>query len=352
MVSIKLIEGGKWNIKMVSVVMLLSLVMGMLTLAFDIQPVEAATIIVPWDYPTIQEAINAASNGDTIKVAIPQFPPESVIVNKSVTLFGYGFAFLDGAYVAADNVSIRGFNIASYGSFYPYGPVIVLEGVSGCNILEVSISDIDEADGIILRNSSHNIIANNTIDTIQVGGGAIFLESSHNNTIVGNTIKANWDPSIYLKDSSGNKFFNNNFYTYWAGHLKAEGNSTNVWSAGYPDGGNYWNDYNGTDYYSAPHQNETGSDRIGDTPYVIDANNTDNYPLMSPTPWDLTGPIQWLPDGKCDIRDIARVASLFGSLQGDGRYDLRADITGPTYLEKDDKIDIRDVALVARHFGE
>jgi len=29
-----------------------------------------------------------------------------------------------------------------------------------------------------------------------------------------------------------------------------------------------------------PYQNETGSDGIGDTAHVIDANNTDNYPLM------------------------------------------------------------------------
>ena len=35
--------------------------------------------------------------------------------------------------------------------------------------------------------------------------------------------------------------------------------------------GNYWSDYNGTD---------SNHDGIGDTPHVIDANNTDHYPLM------------------------------------------------------------------------
>jgi len=34
--------------------------------------------------------------------------------------------------------------------------------------------------------------------------------------------------------------------------------------------------------YSGPYQNETGSDGIGDTPYVIDENNRDRYPLMAP----------------------------------------------------------------------
>ena len=69
-------------------------------------------------------------------------------------------------------------------------------------------------------------------------------------------------------------------------------------------------------------------------------------------PWDITGPTMWVPDWKCDIRDVALVALLFGSVDGDGRYETRADITGPEYLVKDGKIDIRDIALVALHFGE
>ena len=36
------------------------------------------------------------------------------------------------------------------------------------------------------------------------------------------------------------------------------------------------------DTYSGPFQNETGSDGIGDTAYVIDANNSDTYPLIGP----------------------------------------------------------------------
>lgn len=69
-------------------------------------------------------------------------------------------------------------------------------------------------------------------------------------------------------------------------------------------------------------------------------------------PWDITGQTKWIPDNKCDIRDIATAARLFGSVMGDGRYDYRADITSPTYLVPDGKIDMRDLALIARHFGE
>ena len=69
-------------------------------------------------------------------------------------------------------------------------------------------------------------------------------------------------------------------------------------------------------------------------------------------PWDITGPTKWIPDNKCDIRDIATAARLFGSVIGDGRYDRRADITGEQYLVPNGKIDIKDCALIAKHFGE
>jgi len=48
-----------------------------------------------------------------------------------------------------------------------------------------------------------------------------------------------------------------------------ETESTNFWD--YDGEGNYWSDYNGTD---------DNQDGIGNTPYIIDENNTDNFPLM------------------------------------------------------------------------
>ncbi|MEM3011174.1 MAG: hypothetical protein QXE76_05130 [Candidatus Bathyarchaeia archaeon] len=46
-------------------------------------------IRVPQDYPTIQEAINAATSGDTILVAAGTYY-EHVIINKTVSLKGEG----------------------------------------------------------------------------------------------------------------------------------------------------------------------------------------------------------------------------------------------------------------------
>ena len=53
-----------------------------------------------------------------------------------------------------------------------------------------------------------------------------------------------------------------------------------------------------------------------------------------------------LPDGKCDIRDIAFVAAHYGELEGDPNWDPVADIND------DGKVDIRDIAAVAAHYGE
>jgi hypothetical protein len=60
---------------------------------------------------------------------------------------------------------------------------------------------------------------------------------------------------------------------------------------------------------------------------------------------DITGPSGW-PDGKCDMRDVAAVARLFGVNSPDPRYN-------PNYDINDDwKINIKDFSRVARRFGE
>jgi parallel beta-helix repeat protein len=97
---------------------------------------------------------------------------------------------------------------------------------------------------------------------------------------MGNSITNN-DWGIWLGGSSNNSIYYNDFvnnrlqvYLYNLG--------VNAWDCSYPSGGNYWSDYNGSDLYSGPYQNETGYDWIGDSPYVIDQNNIDRYPLMHP----------------------------------------------------------------------
>jgi len=88
--------------------------------AFSIQPVktEPTPIMVPDDYPTIQEAINHANEGDTIFVRNGTYS-ERIIVNKTVSLIGENrnTTIIDGnktetlVNVTADNVTISGFTV-------------------------------------------------------------------------------------------------------------------------------------------------------------------------------------------------------------------------------------------------
>ena len=169
-------------------------------------------------------------------------------------------------------------------------PLVYLEGVAnysvddagqvilvGCDNIMVENLNLSRASvGVQLLETNNSIISGDNLTANNCYG--IWLISSFNNSINGNNITNNYY-GIYFDFSTGNKvynnFINNTFQVF-------SYQSTNVWDNGYPSGGNYWSDYDGTDLYSGPYQNQSASDGICDTPYVIDANNMDNYPLMNP----------------------------------------------------------------------
>jgi hypothetical protein len=89
--------------------------------------------------------------------------------------------------------------------------------------------------------------------------------------------------------------------------------SPNTWDNGYASGGNYWSDYCGVDIYTGPYQNVAGSDGIGDTPYIIDANNIDHYPLMNPYS---TGPLSVTISPESAILDVGQSKSFSSVVSG------------------------------------
>lgn len=374
-------------------ILLSLLLMGMLALAFNIKPVKAqpTIIIVPDDYPTIQGAINAASDGDTVFVRNGTYY-ENVTVDKSLSLIGESrkTTIIDGgkkgivANIVANSVVLTGFTIKNSGLYYPNSSICL----NGANFINITDNIIEQSNYGILLLSSNNITINANQIADNLGHG-IVLNNSYNTTIkennlTGNNAEAinlfqagtnyisknsflNNAAAIWMDQSSNNVFSNNNIqnctasYMYVVGWANSEGNwfvdndinnfdrtcqglvlyncneslirgnnidncayglylsssnrnriyhnnvvndtlqayifetsINNGWDDGYPYGGNYWSDYNGTDVYSGSYQNLTGSDGIGDTPYVIDANNTDHYPLMNPwSPHDIAVTNVW-----------------------------------------------------------
>ena len=120
--------------------------------------------------------------------------------------------------------------------------------------------------GIYLRDwSPYNTITRNNIDNNTRG---IQVQMSHSNIIVGNTITRNLEYGVLLFLGTSSTLFHNSFLGNTQ-HVRIYLPSVHVWDNGVE--GNYWSNYTGAD------ANHNG---IGDTPHVIDANNTDYYPLM------------------------------------------------------------------------
>jgi len=192
-----------------------------------------------------------------------------------------------GLWSSSNNNSISGNNITANS-----GMGILLAYSSSNNSISGNNITANNSCGIgLFYSSSSNSISGNNI-TPKSWYGIWLTGLSNNNSISGNNITANSWYGIGLDHSSSNNIFHNNFISNTSQVYSL--NSMNVWDDGYPSGGNYWSDYTGVDLHSGQYQNEAGSDGVGDTPYAIDANNTDHYPLMNPWPsgWklDFTAP--------------------------------------------------------------
>ena len=212
---------------------------------------------------------------------------------------------------------------------------------SGGNNVSSNIISSNWAYGVQLDGSFSNTVDGNVIE---YNGYGIELQGSSNN-ITGNTIRNNGFP-ISLGGSEDNFIYHNNFMDNTE-QVETGLGYYNFWDDGYPSGGNYWSDHNPPDIYSGPYQNETGGDKIGDTPYVMDGGNIDRYPLIYP--YGRVSSADLNDDGIVDIFDAIRLGGAFGSEPGDvcmPCWDPKADIN------QDGIVDIYDAIILAIHFGE
>jgi len=343
------------------------------------------TIIVPDDFLSIQEAINNANEGDTIFVRNGTYY-ENCVVNKSVSLIGENKqgTIINGSFagnvvrVTANNVKITNLSLCcgleglylsqcnstlvdnlilsnNWGSIVtdgcwfvgiarnyidnPVGHSILLRE-SFSNLIEANSVRKDGGIGLFLFFSSNNTIENNVISDIITGSTPtnIELEHSYNNLIVNNTLTGeNCNYAMILESSNKNVFFHNNIMnSARIANVFLFESDGNYWDNGLE--GNYWSDYNGTD---------SDGDGIGDTPYVIDANNIDNYPLMNPY-WN---PADINHDLKIDVKDIYIVGKSYGTTS------LGPNPEGYEWnphcdINEDGKINMKDYYPVCKNYGK
>jgi parallel beta-helix repeat protein len=278
-------------------------------------------VIQSENYPTVQAAINAASSGATVWVA-PGTYSESLVIDKPLTIIGKrgsSTKFSGGGVginitVTASGTRVIGVVITSWDEG------ILIQGASGCEIYNDTMSQM-RSSGIVLEGASGTLIYSNVISQSEVG--------------------------INLTDSSSNVIYHNSFIGNVIPLSISASSTGNIWDDGYPSGGNYWSGYKVPDYFSGPFQNLTGSDGIGDTARVIDANNIDRYPLMIPSEYKLNPiPGDVNRDARVTMDDIMLVVHAFGSKIGQPRYCTDCDI------DDNLRVDMTDIMIVVNHFGQ
>lgn len=195
----------------------------------------------PGNYTMIQDAIDNASDGDTIFV-FHGFYVENVTIDKSIALIGEQrkTTIIDGSEqgnvitIQADDVTLCNFTIQNSADPYGgYGYGIKIE--SNNTRINNNILGPKNSIGLYLQNAHNNTITKNRF---LYNYNAIFLVESNNNLFFENTIGYSSVYGIYIVEARNNKIHNNNFisnlFFYNCFGTTVE-NVNNSWN------GNYWN---------------------------------------------------------------------------------------------------------------
>jgi nitrous oxidase accessory protein NosD len=282
--------------------------------------------VMAWDAITIC-ASNVTIRGFTIKncntaISVDEhsFPVGIKIIGNNILNNHIPITIWSGSdfLISGNNIAD---NDAGVGNWASNGVIsdnnITGLGVWGCQNVTIKENNISGyglyADGLSLLDSDYiYVYENNITDNLEFG---IRFERGCNNTEVYNNNVIRNEVGVFLNNfafvslsqiGSGNKVYCNNIaentqnafvdqtYPYNISLIdNAIGNGTDVvlWDNG--SMGNYWSDYSA----KYPNATEIGGSGTGtgDTPYVINGNNQDNYPLWSPAEISDLSPSETFP---------------------------------------------------------
>lgn len=275
------------------------------------------------DFNSIQDAIAASSDGDSIQINAGVYY-EPVSIDKKITILGAddGDVIIDGEHlgtvisVMADDVTlqdliVRNSNEELINTSNPETMSGIYISSDSVSVIDCSVSDCYYA--IYVTDCSHIHINGCTLS--QNKGGLLFnkvvsgsildctivshemfgvsLQSSELCTVSSSTISQTSSIGLVLSGSSHNQvdhtlFLNNQYGTrlfrsdvlcsddnifyinsFIDNDVTAYDECSNLWYLGHT--GNYWDDYTGDD---------VDNDGIGDQPYLVPFIGADMYPLM------------------------------------------------------------------------
>ena len=172
--------------------MFVLMLLGMVPLSLD-----AAVILVPTDQATIQDAINAAAPGDTVRLEIASSPFVSGLITIPVAktglvLDGQGSTISStsvswGVSVAADNVVINDLTIDGAGTF----GLITGSPASGGNFMTLNNVTVTNGGGTGFAITGVNDVTMNNVTSMNNGGNGMSITSIQNMTINGYTSSGN-----------------------------------------------------------------------------------------------------------------------------------------------------------------
>jgi parallel beta-helix repeat protein len=206
-----------------------------------------------------------------------------VIFHNNMVIDGAGYSlqgngtgtgiFLQGI----NNVTVKNLRITNFTVGIEVTWSSVAFGVDSSNIVVQGNTITNTEYGIHAESPINLRVLENTISNNKMGIFSYDFSGleSHGIFVYGNNISSN---SVGIETHQikstvyHNNFLNNTsqanatkpYWYYWY---------TTMWHDYSLKEGNFWSNYNGTD---------ANGDGIGDTPYIVDANNTDHYPLMKP----------------------------------------------------------------------